>query len=142
MRCPDCNKFVSFEEEDPEVEDLEVGDDGVVSMSARISNNCADCGTELKTGTVEGEASLHDEIAAHECKKKDDYEDDPERKGFDLSVCEEDAMRDQRVEGKGRGARTFYQAVVNVTVTCERCDETFEGEVVGEIQASAMDECV
>jgi hypothetical protein len=46
MRCPDCNKFVSFDE--PEIE----GDDPdivgtAVSGNVRIVLKCADCGGEL-----------------------------------------------------------------------------------------------
>lgn len=45
MRCPDCNKFVSFDTDvEPDVS-LDVADDGGVSGSCRIVNACADCGT-------------------------------------------------------------------------------------------------
>ncbi len=51
-RCPDCNKFVSLETQDPEIE-LEIDDDGAdsttatISGSVRVVRQCADCGTEM-----------------------------------------------------------------------------------------------
>ena len=55
MRCPDCNKFVSFDEADPEVNTLGIDEDGQVNAEVRIVNTCADCGTELKEITFEME---------------------------------------------------------------------------------------
>jgi hypothetical protein len=63
MRCPDCNKFVSFDEADPEVNDLDVSDNGSVTASVRIVNTCAECGTELKEAMLELEESP--DLAAH-----------------------------------------------------------------------------
>jgi len=51
MRCPDCNKFVSMETQEPEINTLEVENcDGeiTVTIDGRTLRNCADCGTELK----------------------------------------------------------------------------------------------
>jgi hypothetical protein len=56
-RCGDCNKFVSFEESEPEAEDPEVGA-GAVTCSVRIVNACADCGAGLKEATLEMEAEF------------------------------------------------------------------------------------
>ena len=58
MRCPDCNKFVGNEENEPEVESVEVDDEGHVNAEVRIVNACAECGTDLTEATLsmDGEA--------------------------------------------------------------------------------------
>ena len=63
MRCPDCNKFVAYDEAEPEIDDdsPEVGD-GNISFNVRIVNNCADCGTELKEASFDPEVSFDEEI--------------------------------------------------------------------------------
>lgn len=52
MRCPDCNKFVSLENGEPEEQSLEIehhdGNIFVVNGEFRLARTCADCGAELK----------------------------------------------------------------------------------------------
>jgi len=51
MRCPDCSKFVSMDNGEPEANDLEVSHQSgsfEVTGNCRHTRNCADCGTELK----------------------------------------------------------------------------------------------
>ena len=143
MRCPDCNKFVSFEEQDTEISSLELHEDGSISGEVRLANNCQDCGTELKEGYCEIEDSLANikEVFEHKC---DEELLTPEKKamGPGWSMEESDSYRDQRYEGKGRGTRTFYIGIVNVELTCDRCDEIVQHELQCELQASAMEELV
>lgn len=131
-RCNDCNRFVPLEELDPEVNDLEVSVDGLVSASVRIVNACADCGTELREAALDLEADLAVELAGH-------LGGDVQHK---LSVEELAAERTDRTEGKGHGTRTYYGARVEFKVTCS-CDPAFgaAGDFDDEVQASAMDEC-
>lgn len=71
-RCPDCNKFVSLENQDPEVESLELdvqrnadGPVGLfVSAEVKICRACQDCGTEIRTNTFTFEQDLGDLIRA------------------------------------------------------------------------------
>jgi hypothetical protein len=65
MRCPDCNKFVPFEEGN--VEDVEVEIDeqsGAVSIQGPVRLPCGECGTDLKEynfeETVETEEAFPD----------------------------------------------------------------------------------
>lgn len=53
MRCPGCEKFVSLEMGDPEVQDSNVDTDGTVTITVRIVRTCADCGEEMKEATLE-----------------------------------------------------------------------------------------
>lgn len=58
MRCPDCNKFVSLETQDPEADSLEVAEsinDGNVNVTGtvRLVRTCGDCGTEMKETSLD-----------------------------------------------------------------------------------------
>lgn len=126
-RCNNCNKFVSIEEQDPEVNGLEVDDDGNVTAEVRIVNACADCGDELTETTfnMEGKVDL-------------DHNSQP-GKEHELSAEEDgDSERTTRTEGKGRGLRTFYGAALECEVTCT-CGATSTLRLSDDIQASRMD---
>lgn len=125
MRCPDCNKFVSFDEPCVEDVELEINDLGDITCNANVALNCAECGTELKTGAVEMTAKIQ-----HDC-------DSDER---ELSIEETMSEGDTRTEGSGRYMKTFYGARVEAKITCG-CEHYEEDvELAGHIQASAMDE--
>lgn len=137
MRCPDCNKFVSFDESDPEVNDLDVSADGTVTAVVRIVNTCAECGTELKEGTFEFEELVDAEGHNGE--------------GHELSVQESGADRTQRsgyfkkgefIPASGRYAKNFYGVSVTYTVTCSCGALSVEDAFEDDMQASSMDEMV
>jgi hypothetical protein len=83
MRCPDCNKFVPFDEpeiennEDYEVEQEDVGSSVVVRFTARMALPCGECSTELKEYTFDCEAVANppDDLATRD-------KDDDEAKAF------------------------------------------------------------
>ncbi len=136
-RCPDCSKFVSLETEtEPEVDGLDVDDDGTVTCSVRIVNCCGECSAELTETTLELQDDCTAEVEEH--LKPDAGGDTPE-KGHTLSVEEVSSERTQRVEGKGRGAKTFYGASVDVLVKCE-CGWEHPLTLSDDCQASSMDE--
>jgi len=132
MRCEQCAKFVSLEFADPEVDQLEVSEEGEVSAVLIIYRNCADCGTELKTATFEVDSDHSDECKDHLNKEGEDK--------HDLSIAENEV--NQIEEGGGRYAKSFFGAELAYTITCA-CDDKFsvEGTVSDKIAASAMDEC-
>lgn len=131
-RCPDCNKFASIEEEEPEVESIDIND-GQISASVRITNNCAECGTEMTEAQLEIEDQLESSLLEKHHGNK-----------HEMSIEEDGVERDQRTEGKGRGLRTFYGARITYKVTCS-CSKNdtpiHEGELYDDVQASSMDEC-
>lgn len=124
-RRPDCNRFVSNDEQDPEVESLECDGDGQVTAEVRIVNACAECSTELAEANFSPEVDL-EAFAGHSGD------------GHDVTVDEGDTERTSRTTGKGRGARTFYGFRVSFDVTCT-CGATASGEMSDDVQASAMD---
>lgn len=148
-RCGDCNKFVGVDADaEPEVNDIDVSDDGVVSAEVRIVNACSECGTEMHEYTFNNDnEDVAEAVREHREKCHDEGE------SGDLSVEEDDSERVERTEGRGRGMKRFYGYHLNFTVTCN-CGKTTDadsavvdgefsvsGELGDDIQASYMDEC-
>lgn len=126
-RCPDCAKFVSLEQGEPEVNELTL-DDGMITATVRIANCCAECGTEVTEADLEWEAELEGDVSGHEGD------------GHALKIDEADCAPTMRTEGKGRGTKTFYGAEISYSVTCS-CGKL--GEITGslndDVQASDME---
>ena len=124
-RCPDCNKFVSLEAQEPEA-DLQVDyaeDVIVISGDVRCVMACTDCGTELR------EASFRVEVDQdHSCPLPE-----PEL-SWDVSL-----ETSERTEGRGRGMRTWRGYEGSVTINCA-CGFEAELELSGEERASAWDD--
>jgi len=138
MRCPDCNRFVGNEEQDPEINEIFVGDDGHVTVEARIVNACQDCGTELTEATfsLEGEVDLNKHQGeGHEVDAEEESSTRTSRSGyFD--------KKKGWVPSGGRYAKTFYGLSVEIGVTCS-CGEPIDSITLeDEIQASGMDSLV
>ena len=149
MRCPDCNKFVSFDAEtEPEI-DASVDDSGTITGSVRIVNCCQECGQELKDATLEIEASVEDEIEKHrrEHGMTDDEKLPVGHVKLDLSTDGSRTERTQTHDRHGRSikraryAKHYYGAEATFTVECE-CGATFETTWSDDTPGSAMDELV
>lgn len=148
MRCPDCNRFVSYDDgNDPEPE-LDF-DNGEVTGTVRILLTCAECGTELKEGTFEVSVPMEDELQAHlrekhpEMVSKGTLPDGSEVESFDygyFEVSDNGSELTTRTTGSGRGMRTFYGHDTAFTVECTNCHEEWSDAVSEDMQASDMDE--
>ena len=138
MRCPDCNKFVSYDEPEVEVtDDGVVDEDGEVEVEVQVQLRCAECGCDLKSASVTARATLEakDEDAdLAVCPKNGDD-------GHDFEVDWE-VSPDTRTEGRGRGMRTFYGADLSGEAKCVHCDLVLTGNVDAFEQASNFDEDV
>lgn len=143
MRCPDCSKFVSFEEGEPEVEseELDAQEDGSysVTVEAVFKDLCGECNTELR----EGRFTLEDggELPLVE----DPEEGQPEH--AHVWVLElEDPVRTSRPGAPGRKGRssTYHGISVDYAITCEGdgCDEGVHGTLKDEVKASHLEELV
>lgn len=144
MRCPDCNRFVSFEEQEPEINEMALHEDGLVKCEVRIVNACQDCGTELTESQVDLEYDAGDDIETHkiECLHREAWEVKEDYDG--IEIVEEGAERENRTEGKGRGMRTYYGATVTFSLKCPLCGENIveSHSMSGDVQASDMQEMV
>lgn len=126
MRCPNCSKFVSLELQDPEVNDLQLDDDGTITASVRVVRNCQDCGTEMKEATFD--VSLEVPEVTHTV-------------GADRDKCQlsvEDNLS-QLEEGGGRYKKSYYGAEGTFNLTCT-CGAKAEVQWSDKIDASSMDE--
>ena len=126
-RCPDCNRFVSVEMAEPEL-DLELGD-GEVTGSVRLVQTCADCGTELAEANLDVAQSF-------------EFEHDQDGCDGDLLLSDEEVESDDRYEGQGRYAKHFYGANITATVSCDKCGVEKELNIYAEEQASFFDSLV
>ncbi len=152
-RCTDCNKFVSLElGESPEL-NLDVDAEGIVTGDVTISRTCAECGTELKSGTFEINLTIA-EILAHVQKHTDEQaakdkaakdaadagielpDDDSEEP--ELTIEDEEAEATERAKNK---RESFYGFRATFTVKCS-CPEGFEhsAEADDEMLGSEMEE--
>lgn len=145
MRCPECNKFASYDDStDPEVDSLDVDQDGNITGSVRIVLTCAEDSTELKEATFDLDAHVSDTFA--EAHKGEGHELSVDDDGFSLSSRQETESRRTKKDGTVvvkpipfRYRRTYYGFDGDVTVTCE-CGATESVHVADEIPAGAMDE--
>jgi hypothetical protein len=138
-RCPDCNKFVPFEQAEPEIDlsvDLAQEENGspgeaTVSGTCRLLLNCGECGTEMAEANpdVEIEVALeHKDAADHE-----------------VELLSEFAESNDRYDGKpgtpSRYRRHFYGADISGKVKCScGAEAEFSGTV--EEQAGGFDSLV
>lgn len=136
MRCPDCNKFVSLEnEESPEVEPSVEVDSGRVSIGGTVSlvRVCADCSTELKSC----EAGVDDE-ASVEIPKEHLGE------GHDMDVEIEVGSVDE--SGGARYKKNIITANLSYTMRCscqKREDKPLaEGDLTASAAAGEFEELV
>lgn len=152
MRCPDCNKFVSYDEPQCELNSVEV-DGGNVNASVTVSLNCQECGNTLKDAEIDTDVEFH-----HECKpeaeRDKDCKPDPDYKEFGDEQFELDGDGDpegtSRTETKDRHGKpiklsrymkTFYGFTMEQDVKCRKCGEVFSVTLEGEEQASGFNEC-
>jgi hypothetical protein len=136
-RCNDCNKFVGFEQADPEDNlDIEAGDrdtatgiqTATINGDIRIVLQCSECGTDLREANIDVDESVE---FTHEPKDCDG----------DLEIDVDSDSSNDRYEGKGRGAKHFYGADVEVTISCSKCKATVSHSFSVEEQSSSFDEC-
>ena len=133
-RCPDCNKFVSYDEStEPEV-NVDIDSEGTITGDILIVLACAECGTELKETTfaIEIESELREkhegeghelavEVASAEMTSRQDVTD---KKGKPIPI---------------RYRKTYYGVLAVLHMTCS-CGLSKEVSFEDEIQASALEE--
>jgi hypothetical protein len=139
MRCPDCNRFVSFDTEvTPESTDVHIFSSSVIGEFRRVLT-CESCGTELKEATIGIDTQIQTD--SDECNDGEEHEwefDDGEPEGEPTMV-----MVTTDAKGKPiapRYAKTYYGVEISGTVKCSKCDATGTFNGSNSEQASAFDE--
>lgn len=126
MRCPDCSKFVSMENGEPEFSGFEVSVDGdadsfsvTITGEVHLDRNCADCGTTLKAADY----SIDQDITMDEVTVVD--EDKVKRLGKKLQDkpcpdCEGKCYTDESEQDWPRRKAAWLQAAkVDFPVGCQ-----------------------
>ena len=151
MRCPDCNKFVSYDEPQCEVVSVELDGDSV-RASVTVQLNCQECSQILKDAEIEAETTI-EHICKPEAEREKDQKPDPDYKdGDDQFEVESDgdAEGSSRLEDKDRNGKqikysrymkTFYGFTLYTEIRCRKCGEVFTVSLKGEEQASGFNEC-
>lgn len=106
-RCEQCQKFVSLELGEPEVDSENIDTDGQIEVSITLTRNCADCGSEMKSYTYELEATA--EIEGHKGE------------GHTLELELDTPEADEG--GGGRYAKNMISVEVGATVRCSCQDK-------------------
>ena len=142
MRCPNCNKFVSYDEPSVEV-DAQPSNDDSVDLNIRIVLPCAECSEELKEAVFDESIDIVHECSAADVVLPEGDEvfevEDAEGVGTDRV---ENKTKDGKIIKNYRYMKKFYGADVTVTLKCNRCKETFDLNVQVEEQASGFNELV
>lgn len=136
MRCPDCNKFVSYDTdvEPEEIVALELDSAGELTGEFRRVLNCQGCSTELKEFTF----SISESIEVPEgC----DHE-------FELSVGAESTTNILSTDRRGkpiknpRYMKTLYGIEFSGKATCSNCNCSVDIDLAVEEAASNFEELV
>jgi hypothetical protein len=132
-RCPDCNKFVGLETQEPEENDVAAeltgeGEQFSATAELRLVRACADCGTELKETTFEIEVE-GDIIHEEDC--------DPDDRDLDVELTNVESTE----TGGGRYAKNMIGVRGEIEVTCQ-CGACVSTSFKDAIAASGFDELV
>jgi membrane protein involved in colicin uptake len=130
MRCPDCNKFVGYDDSnEPEADDADVDADGRVSGTVRVYLACAECGTELKEANFDLESDFTEIVTQHKADVAEALADKI-RDAVDTAEAKAEA---EGVEAQERAAAEAREAVEEAHEECE-----LECEVEAEMTSRAI----
>ncbi len=133
MRCPDCSKFVSMDNGEPEDNGFQVDDDGLIEGSVRATRVCADCSTELKEYTFDFTMQIPEDKMPRKPTEKETEE------GAEMEV---EVNLESTESGGGRYAKNMVGVSVEVTVTCTwDADWSYIATNEDSVGAGSFDEC-
>lgn len=157
-RCPDCNKFVSLETNEPEEDSIEI-DSEPTATSSEESEESEGSGAEgetvepsenkpePRTGHISATyrivrvcADCGTELKEATIEMEEDVEIPAGHEGDDHEL-EIEGEAESTEKGGGRYAKSFYGVHVHYTVSCS-CGAAglLEGDLEDEVAASHMDE--
>ncbi len=153
MRCPDCQKFVSYG--DAETSEIEVEiNDTELAMNGTLYLTCGDCGTNLKSVELASETTIEEEVFPATPDSFDEENDIVEYE-IDGTPDIEPTSRSETKDRKGKPIKsprywkTFYGASASIDVARvitdkdgnEKARDTTTFTIEAEEQASAFEEC-
>jgi uncharacterized CHY-type Zn-finger protein len=141
LRCPDCEQFVSYDDE-PQVEiNDDAVDDGQYTVDFTVTLLCGECGTELKQTEIECCVDV-----GHNCQANGDEQEDPQ---LEFTVEDHEIEFTERFQthdrhGKpiklSRYSKHYYGGKVTATLRCETCEEQFAITAEDDCPASSFEE--
>ena len=158
MRCPSCEKFVSYDTEvEPEEESAPEISGTQVTATYRRVLNCAECGEELKDATIEFDVELElAEGVTEICGGTEEDADEEDASGVpadtehewelegdaDVSATERTQTHDRhgKVIKNRRYAKTYYGVDFSGEAKCVRCGAKATFSASNDEQASSFNE--
>jgi len=134
-RCEDCNKFVSFDEPQAEVESDDIIS-GEVCIDVRVVLPCAECSTEIKETTLVYEETVECPTCGQDHLDELSIED-ANATGQEIY---EDAFS-PKTGKKLKHQTKYYGAEVTFMLCCERCGESEEHTGYVKELPSSFDDC-
>ncbi len=143
MRCPECNKFVSFADEG-DVSNVEVELNGTdLDVTGEVMLQCGECGTDIAQGDVSDSINI-DVLEVENADTKEDEEPD------EFELVSSEVEYHEHTQDKDRSGKPIklarYRKVfkgVRITGVAKRIrdGQEFYIDVVSRIQASDFEEC-
>jgi predicted phage gp36 major capsid-like protein len=129
-----CQQTFSTKDTDVEPEvDVQVDDEGHVSGTVRIVNQCSDCGEELEETTFEIDIDLtqdvteHQETAEHQAKLAEAKDRRADQGSVSVEAEFSRTDETQRKDRRGkpitsrRYMKRYYGIEGSVSITCDQC---------------------
>lgn len=140
MRCPDCQKFVSLDNVDPDVSDLSIELQNsmlLITASVRCVRACAECGGELKEITHDFSEEV-DPMELPQIKESKELQENLKDIEFDI---EPDSCEIEE-SGGGRYAKNIIACVLAYRIKAKYQDHAFsyDGSMTEEAAASSYEE--
>lgn len=140
MRCPDCNKFVAYDEPEVEIQSADISSNDA-TVCARVVLKCADCGGELKDAEIESSMSIEHDCPKGENEKREfEWEDEPQ--DGDATSRTQTTDRHGKPIKLSRYMKQFYGFECGGSVKCPDCLKVISLDFSGEEQASGFNELV
>lgn len=144
MRCDSCNKFVSLDTQEPEIN--LVGISGTtVAVDARSVRTCAACGQELKALDINKDVELElDKFEGFD--ELGEKQQDQLREAWDAGTLEIEVEEAGDGETSESGGSRYKKNILTTTIpfvakfSWEGLDFTFNGSVTSEHAASEYEE--
>lgn len=142
MRCPSCEKFVSYDTDVEPEGDLSVEDSRVTGSIRRVLS-CADCGEELKQAEFDVDLDIRLDAAEEEEESEcadDAHEWEIEDSTLDATSRMQTTDRRGKPIKRARYMKMFYGVDISGSVKCRNCEATGSFSGSEEVQASGMEE--
>ncbi len=123
MRCPDCNKFVSYDEPQTEVQSVEI------EAEEALDHECKPEGERGEDAKPDADFKEGDE--------QYEIENDGDAEGTSRTETKD---RHGKPIKSSRYIKSFYGFTLETEVKCLKCGQTFGVQLEGEQQASSFNE--